>query len=1097
LEGGKPLTTETGPKEELYRFSLAASRLFSRSIEAPLEETFSLLADLLVSELGARIVLIGCLDRTSLALKILAVSGQAAGYAENLQLSSDPDNVMGQGPAGEVLRSGHPLVVNLPIMLSRPGMEDFRNRVERFGIGGSAIVPIRTREGVWGLINVYRGGNDSFSPDILPLLESFSDDLAGFLDRREAARELSVRRTFQGAIEDLQTLFLSGPEEEAIDQALVEALVDKVGLPAGWIMKAGSGPSSQAGGSGVFYVRNCAARDIRLQTALKNFSFTVDLEHPERGPLFSEKGEQGYPLVLALDSHPAFKPLLAGGPFSPELSTAVALPLSVSPDGSFDTVLMVGFEKKRAPSGETLGLLGQISSGAKMALNQRRDKQILERYSAFYRAIGEASQLMARHPDPEDLFDHICEILVASTGIPLAFVSLIEAGMNVRVVSAKGKARTFVEGAVFSIDPMDPGRCLIHSRTLEKDTVCSIPFLEGWLCSDAVRELARPYRLKHTLTISLRKDGQRIGILALISDEERFFDRTLEDLLEGLSRDITFSLEAHDRQERLVRLSLTDGLTGLPNRTSFQEEVSAELLRSKTSGSTFSISILDLDGFKGWNDTFGHAEGDRLLKNLASRLSGLLKAGDRLARLGGDEFGFLRTGASRSELKEFSKEILRTVEAIDPEMNIVTGSLGWASYPEDGESYRDLLAHADESLYAAKRSGRNTFRFFGGEIALALHRRIEIHRDFPGALQKEEIHFYLQPQVDCRTGSVEGVEMLARWKSGSKILPPGVFMPEVEKDPKLIRALGRYALRHAVALRKRLSCAGMSHRVSLNIGASHFLHTAFMEDVEESLAGGSGAGLAIEVTESVALEDMTRTTRVIEQLKKRNFGVSLDDFGTGYSSLHYAADLAMTEIKLDQYFIRRFRNHTNAFAVVSATLLLSSLSGSALIAEGIEFPEDLDLWLRMGGSKVQGYLVAKPMPEEIFMEWNKTARFDFLSRIPPVYPVEDMTFLEYAFRQKENFRTPWNNFFDCPLESWFEARGFLYKHLPSWNKAREIHRDLHRQSDQDHRELDPEKSPAPSSGQDLSGLVESFYQNMCSLREEVEEDLRSLFPPRT
>jgi diguanylate cyclase (GGDEF)-like protein len=1071
--------------------SLAANRLFAGSLETSLEETFSRLLDILVTELKARVALIGRLDWETQSVKILAASGPASDYAKGLRLSASSDESAGLGPAGHVLRSGRSLLTNLSEIKDHPGMVPFRDRIERFSLGGSALVPIRTRERLWGLVIVYRGVDESFSSEILPLLENFSEDLAGFLIRREEFKELAFHRSFQGVIEDLQRGFLGSTGEEEIYESVVRALVERVGLPAAWIVNAGpAGVKDRPGPS----LAHLTTKDPRLSDLLIRFSLPVDPEHPELSPLMSENGEETPPLLLDLEQNPFFRMLFPHPPLSPPIRSLTALPLTEKADSHVRTLLMVGFEKKRGPSPAILGLLGQMASGVRMALCQVRDRRMLERYSSFYRAIGQASQLMARHPDPRELYDGICEILVESTSIALAFVSLVEDGKKVRVVSSRGTARNFIDGAVFSIDPSVEERCLIHSRTLEQDKVCSIPFLEGWLCSDSVREMARPFGMKHTLTISIRKDGKRIGILGLIANEEQFFDVTLENLLEDLARDITFSLEAFDRQERLTRLSLTDYLTNLPNRIAFQEEVSKELALARERGSSFSISILDLDGFKGWNDTFGHGEGDRLLKDLSSRLSELLKKGDRIARLGGDEFGFIRSEPTRFELKEFSREILRTVALVDTEMNVVTGSLGWASYPEDGESFRDLMAHADEALYAAKGGGRNTFRFFGGDIALALHRRIETHRIFPGALAKGEIDFYLQPQVDCRTGSIDGVEMLARWHSGSKLLLPASFMPEVEMDPKFIRALGRRALSHAVALRRRLSDAGLSIQVSMNIGASHFLHTAFVDDIDEALGAENGKGLSIEVTETVALEDMSRTIRVIEGLIRRGIGVSLDDFGTGNSSLHYAADLPVTEIKLDQYFVRRFRNHTNAFAVVSATLLLSALSGSTLIAEGVEFQEDLDLWLRMGGSKAQGYLLAKPMPENALIEWSRSERFALSTEEAPVYPLEDMTFLEYAFRQKDSYLGDrWHLLPDCPLESWFERRGTRYHHLPMWRRTRDLHRRMHLEMDCPKESLEtPIGSPDIAS---IPGpLIQDFYLSLQSLRQEVDRYLRTTHP---
>ena len=1054
------------PREELYRAALTANRLFARSIDTPLVETLSQLADLLVEELGARLVTIGRLDRETLSLGFLAVAGPAADYARGLVLSAESGNPLGNGPAGQVLRSGRPMVAMLPDDLPS-GMEIWKERVRTHRLGGSALAPVHTRDGLWGLLSVYRDSETAFSPDILPILESFASDIGAFLDRRKESRELGVRRIYQSAFEALQTRFLAGLSRPEVLREVVRTLVDSGALPAAWILER-KGPREGGGELRLFDASGEASPDLTFQKLLRE---TVE---GSPGP------DGSFPLFVEIPGDAVSSELPAAREGSSSLKSLMLFPLSFLPDHRPDTFLVAAFSSLRHPPDAVVDLLSQIAASARMALSQSQDRLRLERYAAFYRSMGESSQLMARHPPPQLLFDGLCEILVNSTGLELAFISLLEEGQKVRVMSARGRARPFLEGALFSVDPEDPGRCLIHSRTLETEAVLFIPFLEGWLCSDAVREAARPWGLRNTLTVAIRKEGKPIGLMGLVSGQEDFFDATLEELLAGLSRDITFSLEFQERQDRLVRVSITDSLTGLPNRNAFSEDVSRLLSETARKGGGMAVGILDLDGFKGWNDAYGHSEGDRLLKELAELLREILGKRGVVARLGGDEFGFCLTGSTTEEARslseDLSREVLTAVQKVDHGLNLVTGSLGWALYPLVGDSYRDLLAHADEALYAAKRGGRNTVRFFGGEIASALQRRIETHRSFPSAIEKGDLVFWVQPQLDCRTGQVEGVEMLVRWKQGDRILLPGAFMPEVEKDPVLIRMLGVHAMRQARLLRERLLRSGRFLRVSLNIGAGHFLHEEFLSNVEESVGEAGGDGLVLEVTETAALEDMSRTTRLVEELKRRGFGVSLDDFGTGYSSLHYAADLSMTEIKLDSYFLRRFRSYTNAFAVVGSTLLLADLSGSRLVGEGLEFPEDLALWLRMGGRLIQGYLLARPMPEEELLPWLERPLPPELVLVSPVYPVEDLPFLEYAFRPFASYEEQGHRQAECPLDLWFDQRGVLYSHLPSWSEARDAHRQMHR---------------ATSSSRTV---VERFVQAISALRNEMDVYRLTLAP---
>lgn len=1044
---GVPLkSSDLKSREGLYRASLEAIRLFLNSLDDPLDSTLQKFADMLVAEFSPRLVLIGRLDKSDSLLKVLAASGSAADYAAGLSFSSDPASPMGRGPAGQVLRSGQPMTVAFPEASNSPDLSDWTLRARRFGLSGIALLPVLTRDGVWGLLNVYRGESEIFTPEMLHMLEGFSAALATFLNRVEESRELGFRRAFQTVIGQLQTVFLAHCTEDEIRESLVGAIAGLPGLPDAWVLRQESRSSgSPFFGSDRRLVLCSSSKDDGLQKSGRVLS-GVGPDCSSTGAFFMRRTHHSR--LVSAQSSPVVRFLLQMDPAGAADRNAWVFPLSFDDAGQASEFLVVSYPVQgvEAPPGFDLHMAPMVNA-AQVALELARDRKMLERYSAFYRAIGLASQLMARHPEPTALFDGVCEILEESTGLPLAFISTVDNGSNARVVAARGKSRKMVEGSFFPVDPGNPARCQIHVRTLESSAVRSIEFPEKFLNAGEIWEKARPYGLKHMLTVAIRKDGKGIGILALASDEPAFFDDTLEELLAGLARDITFFLESNERQERLNRLSYMDFLTALPNRISFQDTVEKAMANAgkEKESAPFFLGILDLDGFKGLNDTFGHAEGDRLLRDLSARLLSVVSEEGGVARLGGDEFGFFLPDDGEDAVKRFSETVLGTIEAVDSERNLVTGSLGWASFPQDGKTFRDLLAHADEALYAAKRGGRNTFRMFGGEIADALGRRIEIHRAFPAAIQKEEILFYLQPQMDCRTGTLEGVEMLARWQSDGGLLPPGMFIPEVEKDTKMIRTMGRYALRHAAALRERLSAAGIAVRISLNIGAMHFLHSSFLDDVDATDFGGDGTRVVIEVTESAALEDIARTTVVIEQLKKRGFGVSLDDFGTGYSSLHYAADLTMTEIKLDQHFVSRFRFHTNAFAVVSSTLLLSALCGSSLIAEGVECQEDLDLWLRMGGRKIQGYLVSKPVPEGDFIAWAKAPRRDFSGRGIPVYPTEDMTFLEFAYRQRDLFlKNPGHRLQECPLESWFSRRGHVYGGvLAAFPLARELHRLMH------------------------------------------------------
>lgn len=356
----------------------------------------------------------------------------------------------------------------------------------------------------------------------------------------------------------------------------------------------------------------------------------------------------------------------------------------------------------------------------------------------------------------------------------------------------------------------------------------------------------------------------------------------------------------------------------------------------------------------------------------------LPQSDDILARVGGDEFGLFIKLNDADHAILIGEEILKAVQNSARKMldSTLSTSIGWAMFPADGQDVYTLMAQADEALAEAKRQGGNTFKFFGGEVSRRAKQRLWVRRDFPCALQKGDIHFFLQPKADMLEDCLTGVEMLARWcPAHAHWIGPGKFMPYVEENAHLVRLLGRWALEEAGRLRARMRSEGLDLQISLNIGAKHFLDPAFMQDIEQLCPDGNG--LTLEITETASVIGRKSARPVMEWCQMRGFKLSMDDFGTGYSSLLSVARLRFDELKLDQSFIRAFREDIASFGVAGASHLLSQLTDCDLVAEGISTPDELHLWLQLGGRYIQGYLLSPPLPEKAFFTWR-----DCL--IPPV-----------------------------------------------------------------------------------------------------------------
>lgn len=539
-------------------------------------------------------------------------------------------------------------------------------------------------------------------------------------------------------------------------------------------------------------------------------------------------------------------------------------------------------------------------------------------------------------------------------------------------------------------------------------------------------------------------NGEPSAIFSIVSKDPDTFSPDLQDLMAEIAQAAGIALAQYEARQSLLHLSLYDPLTGIPNRAYFAQSTQGALSHAAREGRVLAVGILDLDGFKEVNDVLGHAAGDHLLHAIAQRLQLVRRADDVVARLGGDEFGFALSIAHPDDLAMVSQRILGTVgeSAADIGLAAVTASLGWACAPRDGEEFGTLLAHADEAMYAAKTSGNGSYRLYGASLSAAVKHRIDIYTSFPLGVSDGSLRFFLQPQADVLAGRIDGVEMLVRWRrDGRRWTPPSGFMAVVEGDITLIRALGILAMQEAVRLRQRFRDEGLDLRISFNVGAHHFTHPAFLDDVAEHCP--NGLGLVVEITESTSLADLDRARGIMEGLKARGFQLSMDDFGTGYASLLSVAELPFDEIKIAQDFIFGLRRHSASFAVVGAARLLGDLSGRSLIAEGIATGRDLDTWLHMGGQRIQGYHLAPPLPENAFLTWHRCLLP--ITRHPPIpYPVEDLALLLHDTENaNEGMELSQLRAERCPLGIWFARARERSGNLPHFDAAEAAHQRLH------------------------------------------------------
>jgi diguanylate cyclase (GGDEF)-like protein len=418
-----------------------------------------------------------------------------------------------------------------------------------------------------------------------------------------------------------------------------------------------------------------------------------------------------------------------------------------------------------------------------------------------------------------------------------------------------------------------------------------------------------------------------------------------------------------EREQRITQLAFNDVLTGLPNRTMFQQQLDHSFRASAGNGGLFALHCLDLDQFKVINDTLGHPAGDALLVEAARRLQHAAR-GHFVARLGGDEFVVLQTiGDDRDAIDRLARDILGEMArpiTLDGNEVVPSTSIGIAIAPQDGEESETLLRSADLALYRAKEAGRGTYAFFEESLNERAQQRRQLEADLRLALERREFELFYQPLFDLEQNQICSFEALLRWRHPERGLVSPADFVSVAEDTGLIVPLGAWVIREASA---RAATWPGGIRVAVNVSAVQFHRGSLHDSIVRALAdsGLEPNRLEVEITESIFLEGGEVTLRLLHSLRALGVRIALDDFGTGYSSLSYLQSFPFDKLKIDRSFIQNLLTREGASAIVHAITELAGALGIETTAEGVEETAQLMELRAHGCSSVQGYLFAEPM----------------------------------------------------------------------------------------------------------------------------------------
>lgn len=444
-----------------------------------------------------------------------------------------------------------------------------------------------------------------------------------------------------------------------------------------------------------------------------------------------------------------------------------------------------------------------------------------------------------------------------------------------------------------------------------------------------------------------------------------------------------FNLFKKEDLREITQQALLDTLTQLPNRRALMQHLESATKRSERSGTGLAVAFIDVDNFKQINDTLGHKVGDQILQKIASRLVTAVRGCDEVARIGGDEFIAIIEGVENTEdYVAVAERMVSSVRAAclinNSEMNLSV-SIGVAMYTI-GVSIEQLISAADIAMYRAKKDGKNQFRFFDAEIALATDQLLEIQYDLKNALANDELQLYFQIKIDSVTREPVGAEALLRWQHPVRgLLHPADFMHAADRFG-LSYAISDWVIEESCRTLHQLNYLHIPFDISINLSHNQIANTGFVSDVTNMLKRFDlpTSSLIFDLTESAALKNQTQFSNQLIRFKEAGIRVAIDDFGTFSSSITNLKNWQVNELKLDPAFTSDIENNHKTRGIVQAVIELAHVLELNVVAEGVETEGQRRILAELGCDQMQGFLISRPLPEErlINLLKNLSARYE-------------------------------------------------------------------------------------------------------------------------
>ncbi|MEO7036749.1 MAG: EAL domain-containing protein [Polyangiaceae bacterium] len=627
------------------------------------------------------------------------------------------------------------------------------------------------------------------------------------------------------------------------------------------------------------------------------------------------------------------------------------------------------FSTTKAPirnrSGQAVGLVAIARDITIRKLQEAR----ISRLTRTYAVLSGINATILRVHERAALLAEACNIALSVGELALAVVAGVEVGAERPPLAGGGSSPSLVAAvAEWLVKERDHKGSLV-----ERALTTAHPVVVDDLRQDeSTRELRTTLLAAGHLALAVVPvfvSGQLDCVLALCSEQVAFFDDDQIKLLAEIADNIGFALEHSAQAERLAFLAYYDDLTRLANRRLLSDRLAQQLVVCAEQRLKLAVVLVDIERFRHVNETLGKRAGDGVLQEAARRIGGVAEGRATIARFASNTFAaILGPLDHESDVAQWAEQALAVfgppITISDTELRL-SARVGISLFPSDGVDADGLLANAEAALKSAKDSARR-YVFYTSAMNGRVAERLSLETRLRKAIEQNEFLLHYQPKVELKTGRVVGLEALIRWASEGKLVPPVQFIPLLE-ETGLIVEVGTWVMDHAASQFAAWTASGLSPpRIAVNVSPLQLGHPEFVACIESVLRKYplASAGLDLEITESVLMEDLTGNTQKLRVAKEAGLGVAIDDFGTGYSSLGYISRLPIDALKIDRSFVLRMSDDPQEMSIVTTIISLAHALDLKVIAEGVETTLQAQLLRLLKCDQVQGYLVAKPQAAE-------------------------------------------------------------------------------------------------------------------------------------